>query len=99
MDIEFKKQLLGLTIQDFLELINEKTEISNSKPLPSHSDVSNLRYTLGKLDATTKEVIKTIEWGKERSPMNVVAEYEIILSSGTLCFIKDKADIGKLLKE
>jgi hypothetical protein len=97
MNNDFKNQLLNLTIQELFDLIKNKAEISN--PLPIYSDVTTLRYTLGKLDATTREVIKTVEWGKERKPMNVVAEYEIVLSSGTLCFIKEKNDIELLLKE
>mgnify|MGYP007090480131 CR=1 FL=1 len=66
MNDELKKQILGLTVRELAELIVQPQIVLNEKPISSASDVSNLRYSIGRLDVRINEVRKDVEWGKEK---------------------------------
>jgi hypothetical protein len=99
MNDELKKQILGLTVRELAELIVQPQIVLNEKPISSASDVSNLRYSIGRLDVRINEVRKDVEWGKEKKTVSVVTEYEIIMPEGKLCYVTEKSEIQKMLKE
>jgi hypothetical protein len=96
MKAEIKEQLLKLTLQDIVELVQEKKMVESKAIHP------NDRRTLGKVEV----VIRAVECVRPSKPESkYVAEFEIVLPGDNVLmridkvFSNDRENVEKCIKE
>jgi len=96
MNDEIKEQLLKLTLQDIVELVQEK------KMMESKAIHPNNRRTLGKVEV----VIRAVECVRPSKPESkYVAEFEIVLPDNNVlmridrAFPNERENVEKCIKE